>query len=922
MLQDKQFSLRLRFREYTKIALSQYFRRILLRREGFARFALPRYARKVATLPGPAKTGLLDALRHARLQRPRQQRSAHAHCTIMPTTRTLYPHQQRGIDLGVTLGRDPLGPPPHRLLLAAPTGCHARGTEVLRANGESVRVEDVRVGDRLAGRSGPVTVLSLARGRQEMARVVPRKGASFVVNLDHILTLRWTGGSGNSGLVDVSVRDWLKWSRYRKHCAKLVRCPVEHFDGEAGELPIEPWFLGALLGDGSLAGTPSVTKPDEEVLVACEAAASRAGLAPNRRGRGGCPVVSFPSVRKGGSANPLTTALRALGLWGRTAGDKFIPPCYRTASRDARLALLAGLLDTDGHLTSGCYDVVFKSEQLARDTVFVARSLGLAAYIQPKESWCQTGAGGVYWRVSLSGETGMIPLRLARKRAAPRRQKKDALCTGFHVELLSEDDYFGFHVDGDQRYLLADFTLTHNSGKSLIATGIQAALTEAGVRCAVLSSRLDILLQIAEKRGITFDHGTSETRMLAALDAAGLWTPLRYLNALQAGRCQPYDVGVLDEGHHSIAESWSAVADTMSKAVALTATPYRGTPRGSAALYEEWGRPVWLVTLRECVAAGITSMPRLVVCPLLDDDQAEVSAGEFTEASLDALIEPKLDAILTDVQQHRRPGRCGVLVLPSRRLAGIAAEELPRRGVSAVAVTGETPKDERPAIYAAARRGDIVLVTVQVLSEGVDLPVEDLFCARPMRSPVAAMQLWGRATRPNLAPVIRDYSRNVERFAYLWDGLLPPSVVADAQKGFGKPSTRAAARALDIESVARLKRLPIPLAGGAWAEGYMLQRTGSDDTSQWAVIYVPWLPDPVVARRDHNRAQWRRATIPAGLDGYGTSTARFPASPKQAEWWKRDAAKVGLDPDVRVDMRTFAFLPALLQSYQHVRAKR
>jgi hypothetical protein len=130
------------------------------------------------------------------------------------------------------------------------------------------------------------------------------------------------------------------------------------------------------------------------------------------------------------------------------------------------LELLAGLIDTDGHLTCNCYDYVSKSERLANDVVFLARSLGFAAYLTPCKKHCQTGIEGDYFRVSISGHTDQIPVILERKQATPRQQIKDVLHTGFTIKLLPEENYYGFKLDGDHRYLLGDFTITHNCGKT------------------------------------------------------------------------------------------------------------------------------------------------------------------------------------------------------------------------------------------------------------------------------------------------------------------------------------------------------------------------------------------------------------------------------------------------------------------------
>jgi hypothetical protein len=214
--------------------------------------------------------------------------------------------------------------------------------------------------------------------------------------------------------------------------------------------------------------------------------------------RSTCWQVAFTDDEASRSTpNRVTAILRQLGVSGRTAAAKFIPDIYKLGSRDVRLGVLAGLLDTDGHLYNGtCFDFISKSERLARDVTFVARSLGLAASCRSCRKQDQHGTGGTYWRVTISGDTDVIPTRVRRKQAEPRRQKKNPLVTGFTLEPLPEDDFFGFGLDGDHLYLTADFTVHHNSGKSVVIAGFirdpwlrQALINEATKRWGAGSHR-------------------------------------------------------------------------------------------------------------------------------------------------------------------------------------------------------------------------------------------------------------------------------------------------------------------------------------------------------------------------------------------------------------------------------------------------
>lgn len=352
----------------------------------------------------------------------------------------------------------------------APCGCHAAGELILLADGSRKPAERVMIGDRLMGIDGFRTVTNLHRGRQRMAQIVPNKGEPFVVNVGHILTVVWSVSDGIHGagdVIDISVGDWLASSRnFQKHTV-LYRPAVSLFDTEfsTADRPIPPYRLGMLLGDGSIHRTVGVHKEDAEVRDACLAMAGDFGMraCTETKGRTCRPSPSIESFIK--------AELRKLRLNRACPDDKFVPVAYLTAPVRDRLELLAGMLDTDGRLSSDGYDWRSKSRQLADDMVFLCRSLGLAAY--ESRGWGQAGFDAQY-RVSISGECERIPVRIARRIVPRRIVDKDVQRVGFRVGLLPEADYYGFTVNGDGRYLTGDFTWTHNSGKTVCALYVAA----------------------------------------------------------------------------------------------------------------------------------------------------------------------------------------------------------------------------------------------------------------------------------------------------------------------------------------------------------------------------------------------------------------------------------------------------------------
>lgn len=341
--------------------------------------------------------------------------------------------------------------------------CLGRDTPVLMYDGWTKMVQDVEVGDLVMGPdSQPRTVLDTTAGVGPLYRVSPVKGDPYVVNEDHILSLRESGEPRDS-YVNISVRDYLALPEYRRVRLKGYRVGVD-FPNTGPELPIPPYILGVWLGDGASATSRfTINDLDREIVRELEHYAEGAGLAIRTEplwNKTGCHTYRINGTTRKDGANAFLKALRHLCL----LRNKHIPDAYLLASRRDRLELLAGLLDTDGSLDNGGYAIATKYPHIAEGICFLARSVGLAAYLNVSVNVCtNTGASGLYGRVRITGDVDMIPLRCPRKQAAPRRQIKDVLVTGIEVDAIGDGEYFGFSLDGDHRFLLGDFTVTHNS---------------------------------------------------------------------------------------------------------------------------------------------------------------------------------------------------------------------------------------------------------------------------------------------------------------------------------------------------------------------------------------------------------------------------------------------------------------------------
>ena len=145
--------------------------------------------------------------------------------------------------------------------------------------------------------------------------------------------------------------------------------------------------------------------------------------------------------------------------------NKHIPEEYLYNSRENRLKLLAGIIDTDGSYNqNGNYDIVQKNKKLAKQIQELCHSLGFKCSLnKARKKCCNNGKINNYWRLCISGHMHDIPVLLSHKKAKKYKGSKDLTTTGINVEHVGMGEYYGFYVDGDNKILLEDYTVTHNS---------------------------------------------------------------------------------------------------------------------------------------------------------------------------------------------------------------------------------------------------------------------------------------------------------------------------------------------------------------------------------------------------------------------------------------------------------------------------
>ena len=404
---------------------------------------------------------------------------------------TLYPYQAESVEKMVDTGCMLLG-----LVMGAGKATLST-TPVLTPDGW-VPVKDIHVGDYVVGSNGcPTKVLGVyPQGVRPCYRVSFNDGTSTIVDRDHL----WYVESPADRYHERPGKVLETWKmadsehvepgqeRYGKPFRTYFR--DDHGNNRwsipigdppmlsAQDLPIDPYTLGALLGDGTFRASSTMLychADDADEMANLVVGASKP------RSNGSCWSFSI----KG-----LMPALRELGLAGTKAHTKFVPPRYLLGTPLQRLAILQGLMDTDGYTgKKGTVEFVSVSQQLAQDVTDLARSLGAYAYMREKTTTCMYKGEKVYgaaWRVTFK-MSSYVPFRLSRKVASYRRQEKyQPLRVITDITPVDPADTTCIAVDApDHLYVIEHYIVTHNTVTTIAA--VETLLARGDIdRCLIV----------------------------------------------------------------------------------------------------------------------------------------------------------------------------------------------------------------------------------------------------------------------------------------------------------------------------------------------------------------------------------------------------------------------------------------------------
>lgn len=394
--------------------------------------------------------------------------------------------------------------------------CLGINTPILMYNGDIKLVQDIKENDLIMGDdSTPRNVLSITNGTENLYEINHfNHNESYIVNESHILSLYYTNSillcndtirkryqvrwfdkilfkekskdfkynnenkdeiyekaieykktiKIESKIVDIPLKEYLKLSKSLQKKLQGYKVKVEF---KEQILDFDPYIIGLWLGDGCKRNT-IITNQDSTILKYLSITLPKYNCYLQYHNRYNYRINGEKFKNKHRNNNAFWNCI----INNNLLNNKHIPNKYKINSRDNRLKLLAGLIDSDGNLDNNYYQIYQKHDKLTEDIIFLSRSLGFQCKTKKVEKgyWYKNiYKKKLYNKISIYGiNLEEIPCLCPRKQAHTRNQIKNALVTAIKVKNLGNGSYYGFELDGNKRFLLGNFIVTHNTELSKI----------------------------------------------------------------------------------------------------------------------------------------------------------------------------------------------------------------------------------------------------------------------------------------------------------------------------------------------------------------------------------------------------------------------------------------------------------------------
>lgn len=540
----------------------------------------------------------------------------------------------------------------HHAIELAKRGAHPYFEKVYTPNGIKSWA-DIQVGDKLFGTNGNITTVTDIPydGFMPTYKITLRDGREVYASDDHI----WNVIRANTGKV-LHLNTKYLYEHYISKRKKSWRIPSgkafiyfipsnKGVDFAERKVPIDAYTLGVLLGDGSFRNKGfknqvifTSHKDDIEHYI---------------------KTIPYDIDKIG--KDKYTYAIRVnnnylydVNLWMKKSEDKFIPELYKYNSREIRLKLLQGLLDTDGTIHGNIPVLSTASKKMAEDVAEIARSIGYNASILKMKSGYKVN--NQYksclsnYKVSIYGGNELFTLQ--RKKGLINNSKWNSRAEKtsiINIEKIGKQLCKCVTVDAnDESYLIGDFIQTHNCAKSYSLSSIMGHNLILG-ESEQSNHRIITVLTAYQKEYLKDDKDGTLSKFRPAINFIFENTPFPRLLLKNSPNEMSWQMGYKNE--------FGRLKGSLNQVLAVSAKDDAGKLRGKRGwiLYEEMGNFKDLLSLYDVTRKSVEDGDYTFACQYLVGTASE-KESDFTSAKT-LLYYPDGYNILSNPNVYDKPNQ-------------------------------------------------------------------------------------------------------------------------------------------------------------------------------------------------------------------------------------------------------------------------
>ncbi len=337
-------------------------------------------------------------------------------------------------------------------------GCLSPETPILLWDGTIKCANEISVDDELVGDDGEKRqVLRLVSGIDDMYKVTVKDTLeSFICNSQHILTLMNTN---NKQIIDIKLIDYLKLNNNITENLLLIS-NTNSINWSRQRVPLDPYIFGLWLGS-EFKNNKFVINNDK-IIEKINKWLNIYNVCNNQNNKISNIIcykeslyTKLINIRIFKNSNPIKQILKNNNL----LYNKHIPRCYLINDKETRLQLLAGIIDICGKVCAKYdgyevyhkyYQIVLNNNKLIDSLDFISKSLGFTTRKFDNELLIDGHGNNISCIPSLL-------YNITNNRNINNNNKF------FNIKYMGENVFYGWQVDKNERFLLGNFIVTHNS---------------------------------------------------------------------------------------------------------------------------------------------------------------------------------------------------------------------------------------------------------------------------------------------------------------------------------------------------------------------------------------------------------------------------------------------------------------------------